>query len=155
MTDSITLDVRRTIRASPERLFTAWTSPRQLERWWGPAHVECSGAAVDLRVGGRYHIDNRLPDGTVLRIEGEFERIEPPSVLVYSWRLGGSTIPERVTVRFVPCPEGTEVRVTHERIASQPAADEHERGWQGCLDGLDRLVAAANGRGVDAGEGPR
>lgn len=143
MTDSITLEVRRTIRARPERLFAAWTTPQQLRQWWGPPHVECSGAAVDLRVGGRYFIDNRLPDGTVLRIEGEFERIEPPTALVYTWRLGDGASSERVTVRFLACPEGTEVCVTHERVASRPAAQEHERGWEGCLDGLVRLVAAA------------
>lgn len=141
MSDSITLDVRRTIRARPERLFEAWTTPEQLRKWWGPAHVECSDAAVDLRVGGRYHLDNRLPDGTVLRIEGEFERIEPPSELVYSWRLGGATTAERVTVRFEPCAEGTEVSVTHERIASPAARDEHEKGWIGCLDGLVALLS--------------
>jgi uncharacterized protein YndB with AHSA1/START domain len=142
MTDPITLTVTRTIRASAERLFEAWTTPEQLRAWWGPAHVRCSGAAVDLRVGGRYHLDNELPDGTVLRIEGEFERIEPPTQLVYSWRLGGASQSERVTVRFVPRDEGTEVSIVHERIATEPARDEHERGWLGCLDGLVELVAA-------------
>lgn len=142
MTSPITLNIRRMIRARPERLFAAWTTPEQLRQWWGPAHVECSGASVDLRVGGRYHIDNRLPDGRVLRIEGEFERIDPPTALIYSWRLGGS-LPERVTVRFVPVAEGTEVHVTHERVASPSAAEEHERGWLGCLDGLVAWVAAA------------
>ncbi|MCA9710258.1 MAG: SRPBCC domain-containing protein [Myxococcales bacterium] len=143
MTDSITLHVRRTIRASAERLFEAWTTPEQLRRWWGPAHVECCGAAVDLCVGGRYHLDNRLPDGRVLRIEGEFERIEPPTTLVYSWRLGPEGPSERVTVRFSPVDAGTEVSITHERIASQPVADDHEHGWAGCLDGLVALVEAA------------
>jgi len=144
MTDSITLDVRRTIRASAQRLFEAWTTPEQLRQWWGPGPVTCSSAAVDLRVGGRYHIDNQLPDGKVIRIEGEFERIDPPHELVYSWRLSGaSTGAERVTVRFTPCAEGTEVAITHERIASEAARIEHEGGWQGCLDGLVELVEAA------------
>ncbi|MEM9456256.1 MAG: SRPBCC domain-containing protein [Myxococcota bacterium] len=142
MTSSITLSIRRTIRASPERLFAAWTTPEQLRQWWGPAHVECSGAAVDLRVGGHYHIDNRLPDGRVLRIEGTFERIDPPAELVYSWQLGDA-VPERVTVRFMPVTGGTEVHVTHERVCSPAVAEEHERGWQGCLDGLVAWVAAS------------
>lgn len=142
MTESITLEVRRTIRATPERIFEAWTTPQQLRRWWGPAHVECSDAAVDLRVGGRYHLDNRLPDGTVLRIEGEFERIEPPGELVYSWHLAGSAQAERVTVRLLACAEGTEVSITHERIATPAARDDHERGWVGCLEGLVDMLAA-------------
>ena len=140
MTETITLEVRRTIRASAERLFEAWTTPAQLLRWWGPAHVECSDAAVDLRVGGHYYLDNRLPDGTVVRIEGEFERIVRPAELVYRWRLGDSSTSERVTVRFEPRAEGTEVCIIHERIATPAARDEHERGWHGCLDGLAEFV---------------
>lgn len=141
MTDAITLHMERTIRASAERLFAAWTTPAQLQQWWGPAHVVCSDAAVDLRPGGHYHIDNQMPDGTTLRIEGQFEHIEPPRKLVYSWRLGGATArPERVTVCFEPCSEGTVVRITHERIASRVSADDHQYGWIGCLDGLSKYA---------------
>ena len=137
MTEAITLQVQRTIRAPAERLFAAWTDPAQLKKWWGPKHVVCSDAAVDLRPGGHYHIDNQMPDGTTLRIAGQFERIEPPHTLVYSWNLqGASTGPERVTVLFEPCAEGTTVSITHERIATRQSADDHRDGWQGCLDGL-------------------
>ena len=141
MTDSYTLSVRRTIRASAPRLFEAWTTPDMLKQWWGPKDVECTDAAVDLRVGGRYHLDNRLPDGTVLRIEGEFEVIEPPHTLVYSWRLGPDGSTERVMVRFEPCDGGTEVSIVHERIGTEAARDQHEHGGVGCLDGLVALVA--------------
>jgi uncharacterized protein YndB with AHSA1/START domain len=66
----ITLVVRRTIRATPERLFEAWTEPAQLRRWWGPQDVECLDAQVDLRVGGQYRIANRFPDGRIVWIAG-------------------------------------------------------------------------------------
>ncbi len=59
------LVVRRTIKAGPERVFEAWTRPELLLAWWGPRPVRCSGAEVDLRVGGRYRIDNQLPDGAL------------------------------------------------------------------------------------------
>jgi uncharacterized protein YndB with AHSA1/START domain len=142
--ESLTLVVRRTVHASPQRLFSAWTDPAHLERWWGPAPVRCAGAEVDLRIGGAYRIANRLPSGDVLWIVGTFERIEPPRVLVYSWRLEpGPDTRERVTVRFEPRGEHTEVIVLHERIAGEAIRVDHERGWMGCLDGL---VAWAEGR---------
>lgn len=141
---SIHLVVRRTIRATAQRLFDAWTRPEQLLRWWGPAHVECAGAEVDLRVGGRYRIGNRLPDGQVLWIAGEFEEVTPPWRLVYTWRLGPREgDPERVTVRFEPRDGGTEVIVVHERLLDRAVRDEHERGWQGCLDGLEAYLGQA------------
>ena len=133
----ITLLVRKWIRASPERLFEAWTQPAQLRQWWGPKDVECIHADVDAHVGGQYRIGNRFPDGQVVWIRGEFERVEPPHLLVYTWHVEPQEIGERVTVQFEHRDSGTEVVVTHEKIATQDARDAHERGWRGCLDGLE------------------
>lgn len=138
---TVTLIVRRTIDASPARLFAAWTEPAHLMRWWGPKGVTCTAAQIDLRVGGEYRLANTFADGGVIWITGVFEVIEPPNQLVYSWRLdaqAGQT--ERVTVRFQPRGRATEVIVVHERIHDHAARDRHAQGWQGCLDGLDRLM---------------
>jgi uncharacterized protein YndB with AHSA1/START domain len=149
----LALVVRRTIRATPERLFAAWTEPDQLRHWWGPAHVTCAAAEVDLRAGGRYRLANQFPDGSVWWIGGTFETVSPPRLLVYSWELsageiapGGAPPPsqaaERVTVRFEPRGDATEVVVLHERIADATARVAHEQGWHGCLDGLNEFLAA-------------
>ncbi len=132
------LRVRRVIAARPEQLFDAWTRPELLQQWWGPPGVQCIAAEVDLRAGGAYRIGNELPDGRILWIHGEFELVEPPHRLVYSWRLGDEPV-SRVTVRFAAIEErSTEVVIHHERIHSAAARDEHEDGWIGCLDGLAR-----------------
>ena len=145
MTASISLVVRRTIRASAERLFEAWTEPKLLCRWWGPRPVTCSDASVDLRVGGSYRIGNRMPDGSVLFISGVFEIVEPPVRLTYTWLVEGKDAPDphpsRVTVRFESQGESTEVIVVHERIDTQATRAEHEHGWLGCLEGLASLFA--------------
>jgi uncharacterized protein YndB with AHSA1/START domain len=138
---SLSLIVRRTIRASPERLFAAWTEPDRLQAWWGPAGVSCIGAEIDLSVGGSYRIGNRLADGSELWIAGEFELVRPPHELVYTWKIAEHP-EERVHVRFVPREEGTEVIVTHTRITDRTVQRGHEEGWEGCLDGLARYLAA-------------
>jgi uncharacterized protein YndB with AHSA1/START domain len=46
------LVVRRTIRASAERLFAAWTELEHFLDWWGPASVDCVLFEIDLQVGG-------------------------------------------------------------------------------------------------------
>ena len=106
MNEGIALVTRRTIRATAARLFEAWTQPDQIRRWWGPRPVTCSGAEIDLRVGGRYRIANLLPDGKTLIIEGEFQVIEAPHRLVYTWRAGDDRA-SRVTVRFEARGEAT------------------------------------------------
>jgi uncharacterized protein YndB with AHSA1/START domain len=129
-----TLVVRRQIRATTERLFAAWTRPELLVCWWGAAEI-------DLRVGGRYRIANRFPDGSTIWIGGVFEAIEAPHRLIYTWQLESHGGPaERVIVRFISRGELTEVEVTHERIPNDAARTSHERGWVGCLDGLVRYM---------------
>lgn len=138
------LVARRTIAASPSRLFAAWTEPSHIERWWGPPPVRCAGAQVDLRVGGLYRIGNQMPDGELLWITGRFEAIEPPHRLVYSWAhepVDEETRWTRVTVRFEPVtPDRTEVIIVHERFVSEEIRQTHEVGWSGCLDGLERWL---------------
>ncbi len=133
----ILLIARRRIMAPPARVFDAWTAPEHLRRWWGPRSVTCIGAEIDLRVAGRYRIGNRFPDGNIVWIAGAFEAIEPGRKLIFTWGiepdLSGR---ERVTVRFEPCPEGTNVVVIHERIATPALRDGHEAGWIDCLAGL-------------------
>jgi uncharacterized protein YndB with AHSA1/START domain len=146
MSGQLVLVVRRTIKAPVTRVFDAWTQPEQLRRWWGPRPVTCSEAEVDLRVGGVYRIGNVLPDGSVLWISGEFEIVEPPYRIVYTWRVEGkapaSSERSRVTVRFEPHESGTEVVVVHERIDTEETRDDHEKGWNGCLENLEALLAS-------------
>lgn len=140
---TLSLTVRRRIQAPAARLFAAWTQPDQLMAWWGPATVRCTGAEVDLRVGGRYRIANRLPDATEIVITGVFAVVTPPHRLTYTWELeANARPPELVTVRFEPCGRATDVIVIHERIVDPATHASHDAGWQGCLDGLARFVEA-------------
>jgi uncharacterized protein YndB with AHSA1/START domain len=136
----ISLVARRTIKASVQRVFAAWTSPDQLRAWWGPRPVTCSDAEVDLRVGGRIRIVNAIPGGGTITIDGEFRVVEPPHRLVYTWRMDdGPPESSLVTVTFSARGDATEVVVLHEEIPNETVRDSHERGWSGCLDGLERL----------------
>jgi uncharacterized protein YndB with AHSA1/START domain len=142
MSEPIVLVVRRTVRASAERVFDAWTRAEDLRAWWGPRPVTCSGARVDLRVGGRYRIENALPDGKTVIIEGVFREVQRPRRLVYTWQMGGDgEEPSLVTVRFEERHGVTEVIVVHENLASIEVRDSHGAGWNGCLDGLVSFLA--------------
>lgn len=139
--ETLRLEVRKTIAATPEQLFSAWTQPERLKEWWGPEGVTCIHAVVDLRVGGKYRLGNRLPDGKVLWIIGEYRVVEPPKKLVYTWQIESESHgPEIVTVRFEARETGTEVVVIHERIRDISTRNQHQYGWQGCLTGLTECV---------------
>jgi uncharacterized protein YndB with AHSA1/START domain len=133
------------IAATPEFLFDTWTQPAKMKEWWGPRDVKCVAVEIDLRVGGRYRIGNQFPDDRILWISGEFESIERPHRLVYTWSVepvSGSI--ERVSVQFEPRDGATEVIVTHERIPDAATRDQHQAGWHGCLDGLVSYASREN-----------
>ncbi len=137
------LHIERIIPAPPKRVFAAWTSPEELRQWWGPQGVRCVHASVDLRVGGNYCIDNKLPGGAVLRIEGEFEIVRKPELLVYTWIVAAKSADiQRVTVRFIQCEAGTRLAIRHERIPTEELREDHEFGWLGCVDGLLAYLSA-------------
>lgn len=46
----------RTLNASREHVWKAWTDPKELAQWWGPNGVTIPTSEIDLRVGGHIHI---------------------------------------------------------------------------------------------------
>ena len=55
-TSALGFELQRRFRASPERVFRAWTQPAALREWWCPAGWTAGEIEVDLRVGGAYRI---------------------------------------------------------------------------------------------------
>ena len=50
------LTIKRRLNASPEKVYAAWTDPKKIIRWFGPANIrpETMRAEIDARAGGRY-----------------------------------------------------------------------------------------------------
>lgn len=61
-------------------------------------------------------------------------------VLHYPRPMTRRTETTRVSVRFEPRDDGTEVIVIHERFASAGSRDAHLLGWEGCLLELSALL---------------
>lgn len=102
-------------------------------------------AEVDLRVGGRYRLGMRAPDGAAVYVcTGVYREVTPPSRLVYTWAWEGQDGPETlVTVEFLDRGGATEVVLTHEGFADAGSRDQHATGWNGCLGSLARTLGVA------------
>lgn len=59
-----------------ERLWRAWTDPRQLERFWGPPQWPATFTRHDVRVGGRSEYAMTGPEGQRSRGYWVFEHVE-------------------------------------------------------------------------------
>jgi uncharacterized protein YndB with AHSA1/START domain len=144
MTEQIdTLQVRRTLRCAPERVFQAWTDPDQLQQWYAPSDDWSTPVAeVDLRVGGSYRIGLAAPGRAPFYEVGEFLEVAPPSRLVYTQRTegGGSAEELVVSVEFIARDGATEVVVTERGYTDARVRDLHRRGWEGFLARLARVA---------------
>lgn len=138
------LFVSKVVKADRNRVFAAWTTPDLVRQWWGPPPFTCPVAEIDLRVGGAYRLANRGIDGEIIWISGSFTRVEAPEALSYTWSLSThSTGPSLLHVYFLDHPDGTEVRIHHERFADATVRDEHVLGWQGCLGKFAEFLTGA------------
>lgn len=137
---SASLQVKRFIKTSRERVFAAWTTPSQVQRWFGPATCQVLDAQIDLRVGGAYQFRVFNDPHGEMTVSGEYREIVAPEKLVFTWRWlddpDWENLKSVVTVEFVEVEGGTEVRLTHDGLPSGESADRHEHGWNGCLDKL-------------------
>jgi uncharacterized protein YndB with AHSA1/START domain len=136
------LQIERIIDADVKFLFEAWTRPELLMQWWGPEGVTCTEAKIEPRVGGIIRISHRLPDGRIGVISGVYERITAPHFLEFTWQysLQVEDSQERVEVSFESMDEGTKVLIVHHKIPNKETLSGHDIGWNGCLDGLQRMA---------------
>ncbi len=149
--DDATLILKRTLNATPERAFQAWTTAEHIQQWMRPEPgMEIPLASMDLRVGGRFRIQMKKPDGEFFTAVGVFREVKPPERLVYTWdwEKDGSGAefgeaegkPSLITVEFLKRGERTELVLTHSRFASVESRDNHAHGWSRGVESFAKFV---------------
>lgn len=139
------LTITRRLRASPQKVYAAWTSAENLIRWFAAAQARPGSikADLDVRAGGRYRI-NFTDDksGEYHEVAGLYREVVPDARLQFTW--AWHSTPEReslVTIEFKPDASGTLMVFRHEQFADQTARDNHERGWNKFFDVLEQYLA--------------
>jgi uncharacterized protein YndB with AHSA1/START domain len=139
------LTLTRRLQAPPAKVFAAWTDPEKIKRWMGPGEIVTVRAESDPRVGGRYRIEMRSPDGKPHNVGGVYREVVSNEKLVFTWAWDAAPPDEPyeslVTVLFKPEGGGTLLTVTHEKLFDEASRNGHQHGWIGALDKLERLVA--------------
>jgi uncharacterized protein YndB with AHSA1/START domain len=138
------LRLERTIRASAEELFDAWTNAELLKLWWhAERDWETPLAEVDPRVGGSLRIVMRNPaDGTDYGGAGEFTVFERPRRLAFTWTWDDDEQRRRqlVEAEFIDQGPETLVVMTHRGLPREEMGDYRE-GWTASLDNLEDALA--------------
>ena len=141
MSSKPALTLKRRLNALPSRVYRAWTDAAKISRWFGPENAEILRAETDVRVGGRFRIVFRGPDGEEHDVGGVYREVVPNQKLVFTW--AWRSTPEReslVTVALKRDGDGTLLTLLHEQFFDEAARDRHGRGWSQTLDKLESYV---------------
>jgi uncharacterized protein YndB with AHSA1/START domain len=131
------------IAAPPDRVFQAITDPRQLLQWWGQKEMyRTTKFETDVRVKGKWMSAGVGIKGDNFEVTGEYLEVDPPSLLVYTWRASWTgDLTTTVRWELEPRAEGTQVKVRHSGFAGNAdAAKAHGQGWERVLSWVQAFV---------------
>jgi uncharacterized protein YndB with AHSA1/START domain len=132
------LVLTRVYPVAPAKVWRAWTDPAALRVWWNQADSPRWVAELDVRVGGRYRVVLRDPEGEYHDVCGVYREVVPNRRLVFTWNLHDGP-PERmsvVTIELRAVDTGTELNFRQEPIFDPRARD----GWRGAFKRLGLLL---------------
>ena len=84
------ITIIRTYDAPREKVWQAWTDPKQLQQWWAPHGFTSPTVEIDARVGGTLYIVMLAGDGLGAMggmkapMKGVFSEVVEPEKLVFS-----------------------------------------------------------------------
>ena len=82
--DTERMVITRVFDAPRELVWKAWTDPQYAMQWWGPKGFTVPVYNSDFRVGGKFHICMKTPDGQEFWNAGEYHEIVPIEKIVSS-----------------------------------------------------------------------
>jgi uncharacterized protein YndB with AHSA1/START domain len=145
------LIITRIFDAPRALVWKAWTDPQHIMQWWGPRSFSNSSCAIELCVGGAFHLNMCAPDGNTYPCQGIFREIVAPERIVYDSIADeshpcGAGLPPRslVTVSFAE--QGGKTTLTlHTRFETEARRDAantagYSSSWTECLGRLDDFL---------------
>ncbi len=77
------LVLTRTFDAPRDLVWKAWTDPKHLARWWGPAGFTTTTSRIEIRTGGQWRFVMHGPDGRDYENLITFDEIVEPERIAY------------------------------------------------------------------------
>ena len=139
--NSVTL--HRVLKASPEKVYRAFTDPTAFSCWIPPYGFLCEIQHMDFKVGGSFKMSfKNFTTGNAHSFGGNFLEIKPNEFLKYIDKFDDPNLPGELTtsvwLKKVLC--GTELKVLQEGIPAVIPLEMCYLGWQESLDKLKNLV---------------
>jgi uncharacterized protein YndB with AHSA1/START domain len=157
MSDTKHVQIERTFHAPIDLIWAMWTEADHFANWYGPMGANIPKADMDVRVGGRRHIEMHMdtPRGPMqMYFVGEYREVDPKTRLVYTEAMADATgnlmtaeqmgmpagahMETSIIVELIDLGERTKMTMTHVGV---PANSPGGQGWTMAIDKLQARVA--------------
>lgn len=133
----------RVLKAPPEKVYRAFTTPDALAAWFPPYGFVCTVHQMEVKEGGTYKMSfTNFSTGNGHSFGGKYLELKPNEFLKFSDRFDDPNLPGEMvtTVWLRKLSVGTELKIVQEGIPAAIPAEMCYLGWQDSLDKLIRLV---------------
>jgi uncharacterized protein YndB with AHSA1/START domain len=137
------VSLHRVIKASPEKVYRAFTETTAIASWLPPYGFLCTVHSMDVKVGGSFRMSfHNFTTGNGHSFGGEYLEVKPNEFLKYTDKFDDPNLPGVMTtsVWFQKTSVGTELKVLQEGIPAVIPAEMCYLGWQESLEKLIKLV---------------
>jgi uncharacterized protein YndB with AHSA1/START domain len=131
------------LKASPEKIFRAFTEPNAIASWLPPYGFICTVHEMNPGVGGSFRMSfHNFSTGNGHSFGGKYLEIKPAEFLKYTDKFDDPNLPgEMITsVWLKKVLVGTEIKILQENIPAVIPAEMCYLGWQESLEKLAKLV---------------
>lgn len=138
-----TVRLHRVLKAPPERVYRAFTTPDAMAKWIAPFGFTCTVHHMEPLVGGTFRMSfTNFSSQQSHSFGGEYLELVPGELLRYTdvFDDPGLAGVLQVTVRLKPVTGGTDLSIVQEGIPDVIPVEMCYLGWQESLTQLAMLV---------------
>lgn len=139
-----TLTIEKTLHASLDLVWQAWTQAEHIVQWWAPPGMNPEVLEHDFRVGGKWSYSMKMPNGERYVFEGTYREIVEKEKIVTSADFKPMTVNVEMHMHFWA--EGDKTyftfKVVHETAEYCKQQEEmgFYNGWGSAFERLEALL---------------
>jgi uncharacterized protein YndB with AHSA1/START domain len=137
------VSLHRVLKASPQKVFRAFTEAGAMASWLPPYGFICTVHEMDVTVGGSFRMSfQNFSTGNGHSFGGNYVEIKPGEFLQYTDKFDDPNLPGEMTtsVWLKKVSVGTDIKIVQEGIPSMIPVEMCYLGWQESLEKLAKLV---------------
>ena len=137
------VSLQRVLKASPEKVYRAFTEANALASWLPPYGFLCTVHEMNVEAGGTYKMSfHNFSTGKSHSFGGKYVEVKPNEFLKYTDKFDDPGLPGEMptSISLQKVSVGTEIKILQENIPSMIPVEMCYLGWQESLMKLANLV---------------